>query len=92
MAIFAARLNIRTPSLAEVMRITSSVNETVTEIASASLNNLENRFLLALSYRFLFGLASAINSRATFTADFANSSTAGSVAIGLITLASALLI
>ena len=48
-ASFAAFLKIRTESLAEEIRMTSSVNETVTEIAFGSLNNRVNLFLLALS-------------------------------------------
>ena len=71
-ALLAAFLNIRTASLGEDIRITSSVKETVTEIALGSLNNLVNLFLLARSYLFRFGVASAIKSLAFSTAEFAN--------------------
>ena len=70
------------------MRITSSVNATVTEIALGSLNNLVNLFRLALSYLFRFGVDSLISALALSTADEANSSIPGSVAIGLLMLAS----
>ena len=71
-ASFAAFLKIRTASFGEEIRITSSVRDTVTEIALGSLNNLVNLFRLALSYLFRFGADSAISSRAFSTADFAN--------------------
>ena len=87
-ASFAALRKIRTESLAEVIRITSSVNETVTEIALGSLNNLVNLFRLALSYLFRLGVDSLISALALSTADEANSSIFGSVAIGLLILAS----
>ena len=91
-ALFAAFFKTRAASLAEVIRITSSVSATVTEIAFASLNKRENLFLLALSYRFLLGSDSEINCFATLTAEWANSSIAVSVLIGLLTPASTLLI
>ena len=75
----AAFLKIRTESFAEVIRITSSVNDTVTEIAFGSLNKRVNLFLLALSYRFKLGSDSAINARAFSTASIANLSISGSV-------------
>ena len=92
MALFAAFFKTLAASLAEVILITSSVSETVTEIAFSSLNRRENLFLLALSYLFLFGSDSAINCFATLTADCATSSIAMSVLIGLLTPASTLLI
>jgi hypothetical protein len=78
----AAFLKIRTESFAEVIRMTSSVNDTVTEIAFGSLNNRVNRFLLALSYLFKLGSDSAINVRAFSTAATANLSIAESVWMG----------
>ena len=78
----AAFLKIRTESFAEVIRMTSSVNDTVTEIAFGSLNNRVNRFLLALSYLFKLGNDSAINARAFSTAATANLSIAESVWMG----------
>ena len=71
-ASFAAFLKIRTASFGEEIRITSSVRDTVTEIALGSLNNLVNLLRLARSYLFRFGADSAINSRAFSTADLAN--------------------
>ena len=57
-ASFDAFLKIRTASLGDEMRITSSVRETVTGIAFASLNNRVNLLRLARSYLFRFGLDS----------------------------------
>ena len=91
-ALFADFFKTRAASFAEVIRITSSVSATVTEIAFASLKRRENLFLLALSYLFLLGSDSAINCFATFTADCASSSIAESVFNGLLTPASTLLI